>query len=129
MRLLWSLPKAAPALLRHMVAYAELAGQDLEQTQRDLGARLLATAIFGLCIFFVILSGCLVVVAVTWDTRYRVSAIVWMGGVFLLVAVIAGVYRAKIVSRQAPFLGTVRREWHEDRVILERILSPDRTDS
>jgi len=25
-RLLWLLPKAAPALLRHMAAYAELAG-------------------------------------------------------------------------------------------------------
>ena len=50
MRLLWSLPKAAPALLRHIVGYAELAGQDLEQTQRDLGARLLAAAIFGACL-------------------------------------------------------------------------------
>jgi uncharacterized membrane protein YqjE len=126
MRLLWSLPKAAPALLRHMASYAELAGQDLEPTQRDLSARLLAAAIVGMCVFFVILSGCLMVVAMTWDTPYRVSAIAWMGGAFLLVAIIAGIYRSKIVSRQAPFLGTVRREWHEDRAILERILSSDR---
>ncbi|HEY3654778.1 MAG TPA: phage holin family protein [Steroidobacteraceae bacterium] len=126
MRLLWSLPKAAPALLRHMAAYAELAGQDLEQTQRDLSARLLAAAIVGMCVFFVILSGCLMLVAMTWDTPYRVSAIAWMGGAFLLVAIIAVIYRSKIVSRQAPFLGAVRREWHEDRAILERILSSDR---
>ena len=75
MRLLWSLPKAAPAILRHLVAYAELAGQDLEQTHRDIGAKLLASAVVGLCVFFVIFSGCLAVVALTWDTPYRVSAI------------------------------------------------------
>jgi len=125
MRLLWSLPKATPALLRHIVGYIELAGQDLEQTQRDFGVRLFAAAIVGICIFFVILSGCLIVVALTWNTPYRVSAIAWMCGGFLLVAIAAGVYRSKLISRQVPFLGTVRREWREDRVILERILSPD----
>jgi uncharacterized membrane protein YqjE len=122
-RLLWSLPKAAPAILRHLVAYAELAGQDLERTQNDLGAKLFASAVVGLCVFFVILSGCLAVVALTWDTPNRVSAIAWMGGTFLLVAVIAGLYRSKVIGAQSPFLGTVRREWAEDRVILEKILS------
>jgi uncharacterized membrane protein YqjE len=122
-RLLWSLPKAAPAILRHLVAYAELAGQDLERTQRDFGARLLASAIVGLCVFFVIFSGCLAVVALTWDTPYRVPAIAWMGGAFILVALIAALYRSRVIGAQSPFLGTVRREWAEDRVILERILS------
>ncbi len=123
MRLLWSLPKAAPALLRHLVAYAELAGQDLEQTKRDLGARLVASVALIVCLFFAIFSACLVVVALTWDTQYRVAAIAGMGGGFLLIAIICGLYRSKIISAQSPFLGTVRREWAEDRVILERILS------
>ena len=125
MRLLWSLPKAAPALLRHVLAYAELTGQDLEQMQRDFGARLLVGVIVGICVFFLMLTGCLVVLAMTWDTRHRVSAIVWMGVGFLVVAVIAAAYRFQVLSRQAPFLATVRREWHEDRVILDRILSPE----
>jgi uncharacterized membrane protein YqjE len=125
MRLLWSLPKAAPALLRHMVGYVELAGEDLDRAQREFGAQLLASAILGLAIFFVVLAGCLLVVALTWNTPYRVSAIAWMGGAFLLVAVIAGMYRAKLADGQTPFLASVRREWQEDRVILEHILSPD----
>jgi uncharacterized membrane protein YqjE len=125
MRLLWSLPKAAPALLRHVLAYAELAGQDLEQMQRDFGARLLAAMIVGICVFFLVLTGCLLVVAMTWDTPHRVSAIVWIGIAFLLVAVIAVAYRFQVLSTQAPFLATVSREWAEDRVILDRILSPD----
>jgi uncharacterized membrane protein YqjE len=125
MRLLWSLPKAAPALLRHVLAYIELAVQDLDQLQRDFGARLLAAVIVGICIFFLLLTGCLLVVALTWDTPHRVAAIVWMGVAFLLVAVAAVAYRFQVLSRQPPFLATVRREWHEDRVILDRILSPE----
>jgi uncharacterized membrane protein YqjE len=125
MRLLWSLPKAAPALLRHIAGYAELAGQDLEQSQRDLSGRLLAAALVGICLFFVVFCVCLLVVALTWDTPYRVAAIGWMGGFFVLTAIVALLYRSKIVGRQAPFLGTVRREWREDRVLLEHILSAD----
>lgn len=125
MRLLWSLPKAVPALLRHFLAYIELAAEDLEQAQRDLGARLFAGAIVVACAFFVVLSGCLLVIAITWDTPHRVSAVLWMGATFLVAAVIAGVYRSKIVRGQSRFLGTVRREWAEDRVILERLLSSD----
>lgn len=127
MRLLWSLPKAAPALMRHLFGYAELVVEDLEQTQRELGARLVAAAVLGVSLFFLIFSGCLLVVAMTWDTPHRVSAIGWMGGAFLVAAVIAGLYRSSMLRAQAPFLGTVRREWREDRVILERILSPDET--
>ena len=125
MRLLWSLPKAAPALLRHILAYAELAVQDLDQLQRDFGARLLAAVIVGICVFFLLLTGCLLVVAMTWDTPQRVSAIIWMGVAFLLVAVLAVAYRFRVLSSQPRFLATVRREWSEDRVILDHILSPD----
>ena len=125
MRLLWSLPKAAPALLRHVLGYVELAVQDVDQLQRDFGARLLAAVIVGICVFFLLLTGCLLVVALTWDTPHRVAAIVWMGVAFLVIAVIAVAYRFQVLSAQPPFLATVRREWHEDRVILDRILSPE----
>lgn len=125
MRLLWSLPKAAPALLRHILGYVELAVQDLDQLQRQFGVRLFAAVIVGICVFFLLLTGCLLVVALTWDTPHRVSAIIWMGVGFLVVAVIAVAYRSQVVNSQPPFLATVRREWNEDRVILDHILSPD----
>jgi len=125
MRLLWLLPKAAPALLRHMASYAELAGQDLEQAKREVGAQVVAAAILAICVIFVVFCIFLLVIALTWDTPYRLLAILCMGGCFAVVAIIAAVYRAKLASRQAPFLDTVRREWHEDRVILERILAAE----
>jgi uncharacterized membrane protein YqjE len=122
-RLLWTLPKAAPALLRHLAAYVELAALDFARAQREVSARLLASAIVLICILFAVLMGCLAIVAATWDTPYRMAAIAWMGGGFLVVAVAAAIYRSSVVRTQSPFLATVRREWHQDRVILERVLS------
>jgi uncharacterized membrane protein YqjE len=124
-RLLWSLPKAAPALLRHLAAYIDLASLDLARTRREIGAEFLATAVAAVCGLFALLLGCLAVVAYTWDTPHRVTAIVWMGGGFLAVAIAAAVYRANAVRAKSEFLGSVRRAWEEDRVLLERILSSD----
>jgi len=125
-RALWSLPKAAPALLRHLAAYVELAALDLAKAQREAGVQLLAWGILAVCAFFAVLMGCLAVVACTWDTRYRLAAIAWMGGGFLAAAIVAALYRSRAVRAHSPFLHSVRREWQEDRVILERILSSDR---
>jgi len=121
--LLWSLPKAAPALLRHLLGYAELVVQDLEDSQRSLAARLVAAVVLGISLLFLVLCVCLLVVALTWDTPRRVQAIVWMIGVFAVIAVIAGVYRANVARDRGRLLSTVRKEWSEDRVILERILA------
>ena len=123
MRLLWSLPKAAPALLRHLVAYVELVGHDLEQTRHDVRARLIAAVLLLFCVFFAVMSLCLIVVALSWDTLYRVTALLWMGGIFLALALGAVLYRSNIVGKQTPFLGSVKREWAEDRILLEKILS------
>jgi uncharacterized membrane protein YqjE len=122
-RLLWLLPKAAPALLRHLVAYIDLAGLDLARAQRDLAAEVVASAVAAICGMFAIFMACLAVVACTWDTPYRVAAIAWMGGGFLLVAVAAAVYRARIARAKAPLFGSVREQWQADRVLLEHILS------
>jgi uncharacterized membrane protein YqjE len=124
-RVLWSLPKAAPALLRHLGAYVELAAYDLEQAKRDAVAGLVASVIVGLALLFAILMGCAAIIAVTWDTPHRVPAIAWMGGGFLALAVVAMIYRSKTAAGQRPVLDSVRREWKQDSVILERILADE----
>jgi uncharacterized membrane protein YqjE len=124
-RLLWTLPKAAPALLRHLVAYVDLASLDLARAQREISSQFLASAIVAVCGLFAIFLGCLAVVAYTWDTPYRLTAIAWMAGGFLAVAVGAAVYRYNVVRAKSEFLASVRREWQQDRVLLENILSSD----
>jgi uncharacterized membrane protein YqjE len=124
-RLLWSLPKAAPALLKHLAAYADLASLDLARARREIAAEFLASAIAAICGLFAVFMGCLAVVAYTWDTPHRVSAIAWLGGGFLGVAIAAAAYRANAVRAKSQVFASVRRQWQEDRVLLERLLSSD----
>ena len=125
MRLLWLLPRAAPALLRHLAAYADLASLDLARARREIAAEFLGVAVAAICCLFALFMGCLAVVAYTWDTPHRVTAIAWMGGGFLVVAIAAAAYRANAVRAKSQLFASVRREWQEDRVLLERILSSD----
>jgi hypothetical protein len=69
------LPKAAPALLRHLAAYVDLASLDLARSQREIASELMASAVVVICALFAVLMGCLAVVAYTWDTPYRLTAI------------------------------------------------------
>jgi uncharacterized membrane protein YqjE len=124
-RALWSLPKAAPALLRHLAAYVELAALDFARAQREITAQLIIVVLMGVCILFALLFACIGVIAYTWDTPYRVAAIAWMAGGFLALAVIAAVLRARQARARSPFLADVQREWQEDRVLLERILADE----
>jgi uncharacterized membrane protein YqjE len=124
-RLLWTLPKAAPALLRHMVAYVDLASLDLARAQREISSEFLATAIVAVCGLFAVFMGCLAVVAYTWDTPYRLAAIASMAGAFLLAAIGAAIYRTNTVRAKSEFLASLRHEWRQDRVHLENILSSD----
>jgi uncharacterized membrane protein YqjE len=125
MRRIWTLSKAAPALLRHVVGYIELAGIDLARTQREFTAQLIAVAVVAFCALFALFLSCLAVVAYYWDTPHRVAAIAWMGGGFLLIALGAAIYLSRAARARAPLFADVRREWQQDRVILERILSDD----
>jgi uncharacterized membrane protein YqjE len=124
-RLLWSLPKAAPVLLRHLTAYLELVSLDLARAQRDVVSELIAVAVIALCSVLALLMGCLAVVAGTWNTPYRVTAILCMGGGFVIVAVAAAWYRSNASKAKSEVLGSVRQAWAQDRVLLENILSSD----
>jgi uncharacterized membrane protein YqjE len=113
--------------MRHIGAYIELVALDLARAQREITAQVVASAIAAICALFAVFMFCLGVVAYTWDTAYRVAAIVWMGGGFLVIAIAALIYRSRLsrASARSPLLSDVKREWQEDRVILERILSSD----
>jgi uncharacterized membrane protein YqjE len=111
--------------MRHIGAYIELAALDLARAQREITAQVVASAIAAICALFAVFMLCLGVVALTWDTAYRVAAIAWMGGGFLAIAIAAVIYRSRLGRARSPLLADVKREWQQDRVILERMLSSD----
>jgi uncharacterized membrane protein YqjE len=122
MSALWSLPQAAPVLLRHLNAYAALAAQDLAKSRENFGARIGAAILTMLGIFFALLMTCVAIIALTWDTPHRMAAIYILIGVFVLTAVLSGNYAAKMRRERTPMFASVQREWAIDRVILERIV-------
>ncbi len=111
--------------MRHVGAYIELAELDLARAQRELTAQLVAIVVVAICALFAVILACLGVVAYTWDTPNRVPAIAWMGGGFLVLAIAAAIYLVRLARARSPLLADVRREWQEDRVILERILADE----
>jgi uncharacterized membrane protein YqjE len=111
--------------MRHIGAYVELVSLDVARAQRELTAQIIAGAVLAICILFAILMLCLGVIAYTWDTDYRVAAIAWMGGAFVVLASIMAVYQARVARARAPLFADVKREWAQDRVILEHLLSPE----
>jgi uncharacterized membrane protein YqjE len=111
--------------MRHIGAYIELAALDLARAQREISAQVVAVAIVAICVLFAVFLACLGVIAYAWDTPYRVTVIACMAGGFLVIAIGAAVYRSRAARARSPLLSDVRREWQEDRVILERILSSD----
>jgi uncharacterized membrane protein YqjE len=111
--------------MRHIGAYIDLAGLDLARTHREITAQVVASAIVAICVLFAVFLICLGIVAYFWDTPYRLPAIACLGGVFVLAAIAAAIYRARAARARSPLLSDVRREWQEDRVILEKILSSD----
>jgi uncharacterized membrane protein YqjE len=125
-RALWALPKAAPALLRHFAAYAELVALDLSRAQREMGSALAMVAIGGACLMFTLFLICLGVIAYYWDTPYRLISIGCLAGVFLVFAALAFWQRARVLRARTPFLADVSRQWNQDRALLEKILADDR---
>jgi uncharacterized membrane protein YqjE len=119
------LPKAAPVLMRHIGSYIELIALDMARAHREITAQVLASTVAAICVLFALFMACLAVVACTWDTPYRVPAIVWMAGGFLVIAIMAIIYRSRLARARTPLLADAKREWQADRVILEHMLSDE----
>ncbi len=122
MRAWWALPKAVPILLRHLLAYAELAAADLRRYRRRAAIRLLAWAVALVGAWFALAMICIVVVALWWDTPHRMTAILSLLGVFLLLT--AGALTAALSGRDedARLFSRAGAEWEKDRAILDHLL-------
>lgn len=119
-RQLQMLQAAAPILLRHLGAYAELATQDIAFAKERFIERAKVGILFLISGHFALLAICVFVVAAAWDTRYRLIAIGMLGGIFIVVTVVAGALIAR--TKPVSAFESVRREWRQDRLILERLL-------
>lgn len=110
-----------PALLQHLDAYAEVAGEDVREVTAWVARRLLALLVAGACAFISLIMFCAWIVVLAWDTPWRAWA---AGGLALAFA--AGAFALAwpaLKRRAAPdalFFPRVRGEFRRDRELMER---------
>jgi uncharacterized membrane protein YqjE len=124
LRTLESLRNAIPVVLRHLDAYVELAEQDFAQAKSAAASRLRIAALFGVSAFITLLLACGLVVALAWDTPYRIWAI--SGLTLLFAATAIGTATALTRKRESPF-ASLKREWKEDRELFRSFLTKETT--
>ncbi|MGH8264927.1 MAG: hypothetical protein ACRETU_00480 [Steroidobacterales bacterium] len=118
---LLSLQRAAPVLLRHLSAYAELAGQDLAASRLEFAARARSALILVVSAVFALVMLCACVIAATWDTPYRLVAVASLAALFVIIAGAAAIHLARSPAQRA--FAAVRREWRQDRALIEQLVA------
>ena len=118
---LLSLQRAAPVLLRHLSAYAELAGQDLAASKAEFAARARSVVILVVSGILALVMLCACVIAATWDTEYRLAGVASLAGLFVMIACAAAMHLARAPARRR--FAAVRREWKQDRALIEQLIS------
>jgi uncharacterized membrane protein YqjE len=126
-RMLQAIQRAIPILLRHLDGYIELAEQDwsaakvLAKERAQTWVILLASSIFAVVATFVF------IVALTWDTEYRLLTIGGLAGLAVAIAVGAAIRLKRRPADRA--FATIRREWERDRAIVRRLLTESQSAS
>jgi uncharacterized membrane protein YqjE len=122
LRMLESVRRAVPIVLRHLDGYVELMEQDLSAAKAAAVSKVKALMLLGVSAVFAVLFACLLLVALAWDSDYRTLVIGIIAGTFALVAVASATIFAR--KREVPF-ASLKREWREDRALVKSLITPD----
>lgn len=109
------------ALLRHLEAWVEVAGEDMRDAASHVARRLIAILVAAACVIVSFLMLCAFVVILAWDTPWRP----WVAGglalAFAAIAAALGWYAWRGGPKpQDVFFTRIRTELRRDREMLER---------
>ncbi len=107
------LPKLAQALLRHLIAYGELAYEEAREALARARRQIVGIAVALLAGMMALGLGCLWVIAATWNGPDRLWAVGGLCIGFLLIAISGGAYAVGGRSRGTAF-EQLRAEWRAD---------------
>lgn len=113
-----------PAVLRHLEAYAEIAGEDARDAASAVARRLLALLLAAAASFIALLMVCVWLLALTWDGPWRTWTAAGLALAFAAGA--AGLAIPVLRRRTKPedlLFPRVRQEWKRDRVLIDRALN------
>ncbi len=110
-----------PAILRHLDAYAEIAGEDAREAAGQVARRLLALLVAGACAFVALLMFCAWLLVLAWDTPWRAWAAAGLALAFAAgAAALAWPALRRGSDPDALFFPRIRGELSRDRELLER---------
>jgi uncharacterized membrane protein YqjE len=109
-----------PAILRHLEAYAEVAGEDVREAATLLARKLAAILVAAAAAFIALILACFWLIALAWDGPWRN----WVAGGLALAFAAAAVLVALPVLRPRAgppaFFARTRTELRRDRELLQR---------
>jgi membrane protein implicated in regulation of membrane protease activity len=113
-----------PAVLRHLEAYAEIAGEDARDAAAAVARRLLALLIAAAASFIALLMFCAWLLALTWDGPWRT----WTAaGLAFAFATAAAALAIPVLRRRTKpdemLFPRVRQELNRDRELIDRALN------
>jgi uncharacterized membrane protein YqjE len=113
------LSRLGAALVRHLVAYGDLAADEAQLAFRVLSRRVLGLGLAVAAGALSTLLACAWVIGLTWDGPYRIRTIAGMWCVFTGLAVLLwfGNRRGARPKTSNPF-AHLRAEWETDKMIL-----------
>jgi uncharacterized membrane protein YqjE len=113
-----------PAVLRHLEAYAEIAGEDARDAAAAVARRLLALLIAAAASFIALLMFCVWLLALTWDGPWRswTAASLAIAFATAAAALAIPVLRRRTKPDEMLF-PRVRQELNRDRELIDRALN------
>jgi uncharacterized membrane protein YqjE len=114
-----ALPRLAPAVLRHLLAYADLLCEETGDALRQLRRRAIGLVVTVVAGAMALMLGCLWIIAANWDGPHRLMAVGALCVGFLIAGVIAWIMSQPqvIPGKPQPF-ERLRAEWTEDSKLL-----------
>lgn len=121
--MLYALPRIAPLLVRHVLGYVDLVSEELDGLAAQLRRRVIAVIAFIAATLLAAMSSCALVIAVAWETHWRLHAIAGLALAWLAVAVLTGELARRERRRVGAGLARLRGEWERDRRVLRQVLA------
>jgi hypothetical protein len=109
-----------PAVLRHLEAYAEVAGEDARDAATLLARKLAAILVAAVAAFLALLMTCVWLLALTWDGPWRNWVAAGLALAFAGLAVALALPVLRPGAEPPRFFTRIRAEFGRDRELLER---------
>jgi uncharacterized membrane protein YqjE len=109
-----------PAVLRHLQAYAEVAGEDAREAATVLARKLAAILVAAGCAIVALLMLCTWILALAWDGPWRTWTAAGLALVFAIAAAVLALPVLRTGSNPPQFFSRIRTELGRDRDLIER---------